>query len=267
MNFIKRQIIVAGALALVLCAQAFGQQPTAQNTGVVDTFVTHTSFKNRVFEIKHRDPDSLISVVNLLTSGHKGSSVSANRAFKTITIRDFPENIASVEDALKRLDTPEAPRPDIELRMHVLLASNAEGAATSSPPADLKDVVAQMQSTLNFKNYQLLTTIVQRTKESVGRNAGYIHGSGTVEPLAPGTDNRPYSFQFSADRVSLVASSPNISSVQLGNFSFTIIISGDGSGAKIQSDVGIREGEKIVVGTSSLKDKALILVLSAKLIK
>jgi len=264
MNFIQRQIIAAGALALVLCAQALGQQPTAQNTGVVDTFVTHASFKSRVFEIKHRDPDSLISVINLLTSGHKGSSASANRTFKTITIRDFPENIASVEDALKRLDTPEAPRPDIELRMHVLVASNADGAG-GQYPADLKDVVTQLESTLNFKNYRLFTTVVQRTKESLRPNSGYLEGQGSARMTAPGGENsRDYNYQYSANSVTLISTAAGMPTVQLGSFQFTI--SGEGV-ATIRSDVGIREGEKIVVGTSSLKDKALILVLSAKLIK
>ncbi|MDQ3755176.1 MAG: hypothetical protein M3371_10650, partial [Acidobacteriota bacterium] len=128
MDSSNRHLIVAAMCALVLAlgGQTLGQQ-AAQKAEVTDTFVTHTSFKNRIFEVKHRDPASLIPVINLLTSGHKGSSVSANSTFKTITVRDFPENIASIEDALKRLDTPEAPRPDIELRMHVLLASNAEG--------------------------------------------------------------------------------------------------------------------------------------------
>jgi len=265
MNFIKRQIITAGALALVLCAQAFGQQPAAQNAGVVDTFVTHTSFKNRVFEIKHRDPDSLISVVNLLTSGHKGSSVSANRAFKTITIRDFPENIASVEDALKRLDTPEAPRPDIELRMHVLLATNA-GGATNSPPADLKDVLTQLQSTLNYKSYQLLTTIVQRTKESLRPDSNYLQGQGSARMAASGgEESRDYGYHYGANSVALTSIATGTMTVQLGSFQFDI--RGTGDTATIRSDVGIREGEQVVVGTSSLKDKALILVISAKLIK
>ncbi len=37
--------------------------------------------------------------------------------------------------------------------------------------------------------------------------------------------------------------------------------------AVVRSDVSVRDGEKVVVGTAGLKDKALILVLTAKLIK
>lgn len=264
MNLLNRKIVAAGALALALGAQALGQSAN-QDAGVVDTFVTHTSFKNRVFEVKHRDPDSLVPVINLLTSGHKGSSVSANRTFKTITVRDFPENIASIEDALKRLDMPEAPRPDIELRMHVLLASNADGASGQSP-ADLKDVVTQLQSTLNFKTYRLLTTVVQRTKESLRPNTGYLEGQGSARMAASGgEESRDYNYRYGANSVELTSVAAGAATVQLGSFQFNV--SGDGGAAVIRSDVGVREGEKVVVGTSSLKDRALILVITAKLIK
>src|ERR671938_1651345 len=128
MSSFKLRLGAAAALALA-CAP-FGaaqqQQPAPQ-------YVENTGFKNRIFEVKNRDPEELLSVIKLLTSGFKGAQASADRNFKTITVRDFPENIAAIEDALKRLDTPEAPRPEIELRMHVLIASNAESGLTPLP--------------------------------------------------------------------------------------------------------------------------------------
>ncbi|MGH9943646.1 MAG: hypothetical protein ACRD9R_14970 [Pyrinomonadaceae bacterium] len=262
MKIRQRYFFIAAGLALICAAQGLAQQADP-NVPAPDNFVTHTSFKNRVFEVRHRDPESIVSVVKLLTSGYKGASVSANRQFKTITVRDFPENIASIEEALKRLDTPEATRPDIELRMHVLLASNAEGTPAQLP-ADLKGVVTQLQSTLNFKNYQLLTTVVQRTKESVGFQSDFLRGSGAAELTKAGGEKRILNYEFRANSLSLVPSTQSTLSVQLGGFQFEI--SGDGS-ARIRSDVGLREGEQVVVGTSSLNDKALVLVISAKLIK
>src|ERR687883_1570727 len=162
MSSFKLRLVAAAALALA-CAP-FGaaqqQQPAPQ-------YVENTGFKNRIFEVKNRDPESLLSVIKLLTSGFKGAQASADRNFKTITVRDFPENIAAIEDALKRLDTPEAAHPEIELHIHVLIAGNTELGA-SEVPAELKDVVGQLRSTLNFKNYYLLTSIIQRAKERPG---------------------------------------------------------------------------------------------------
>src|SRR5919199_550952 len=158
-------------VALAACA-ALAQTPTPNPA---DNYVTNTGFKNRVFDVHNRTPEDLIPVLKLLTSGFKGAQVSASNEFRTIVVRDFPENIAAIEDALKRLDTPEAARPDIELRIHVLIASNAETGLTPLP-ADLRDVVAQLQSALAFKNYSLLTSVVQRTTDSRGYHTGFLNG-------------------------------------------------------------------------------------------
>src|ERR1041384_2920062 len=163
-------IMLAFACAPLVAAQ---QQPQHSEPQYVD----QTGFKNRIFEVKNRDPDELLSVIRLLTSGFKGAQVSADNNFKTITVRDFPENIAAIEDALKRLDTPEAPHSEVELHIHVLIAGNTELGA-SEVPAELKDVVGQLRSTLNFKNYYLLTSIIQRAKERPGYYPNIILGDG-----------------------------------------------------------------------------------------
>jgi hypothetical protein len=260
------RIITVFALALGFASLTAAQEAkTPTPTAAQDNHVTHTSFKSRVFEIKNRDPFSIVSVIKLLTSGHKGALASADGNFKTITVRDFPENLASIEEALKRLDTPEAPRPEVELRMHVLIASNAAGSANQFP-ADLKDVIGQLESTLNFKSYQLLTSIIQRTKERITLDPSYIRGEGSAQANLPGV-NVPLDFRYNFQASSLKLS-PNPSgatTVQLEGFYFGI--EGEGGRAVVRSDVSVRDGEKVVVGTAGLKDKALILVLTAKLLK
>src|SRR5689334_3323667 len=123
-----KNILAALVLTLILTPASFAQQAgagTAQKSD--DDFVTEKGFKSKVFEIKYRDPESLVKVLRQLGSGFKGASISANSEFKTLTVRDFPENLTTIEEALKRLDTPAAPRPNIELHMHVLVASNTSG--------------------------------------------------------------------------------------------------------------------------------------------
>src|SRR5262249_17645040 len=145
-----------------------------------DNYVTSSGFKNRVFDVHHRLPEELVPVLTLLTSGFKGAKLSASNEFRTLTVRDFPENIAAIEEALKRLDTPKAAQPDIELRMHVLLASN-QPTTLSQYPADLKDVIGELQKTLNYKEYYLMTSIVQRTRDSQGDRGVYLQGKGSAE--------------------------------------------------------------------------------------
>jgi hypothetical protein len=258
--------LIALALPLIVAifaVAAFAQaaQPTPLPS---DNYVTNTGFKNRVFEVHNRTPEDLLPVLRLLTSGFKGAQVSASNEFRTIIVRDFPENIAAIEDALKRLDTPEAARPDIELRMHVLLASNTE-SALAPLPADLKDVVAQLQSTLTFKNYYLLTSVVQRTKDSRGLRPGFLQGNGNAQLITPTGEKQDFAYFFEAYSLELTAGGAGGTTFQFGNFNFRL--TGPGTDARIHSDVSLREGERIVVGTAGLKDKALVLVLTAKLVK
>lgn len=265
MSFSRCKLAAALLLLALACAPLAAAQEQGDNKSqpAPDTSVTHTSFKNRVFEVKYRDPESLLPVLRLLTSGHRGAGVTADRTFKTLTVRDFPENIASVEEALRRLDTPEAPRPEVELRMHVLLASNADGLANQSP-ADLKDVVSQLQSTLNYKSYYLLTTVIQRARD----RAAYfpaISGEGLAQLKAPGGEALDFNYAYAANSLTFTPAPSGAMTVQLGQFYFRL--SSKEGNAQLRSDVGVREGEKVVVGTAGLRDKALILVLTARLLK
>lgn len=257
--------LLIAVLSIAAVCQAQGQSSPAPS----DNYVTNSGFKNRVFDVRNRAPEDLVPVIKLLTSGFKGAQLSASNAFRTITVRDFPENIAAIDEAIKRLDTPEATRPDIELRMHVLLASNKESMA-GPYPADLKDVITELKTTLSYKDYTLLTSIVQRTRESRGSYPGYVQGRGSAEigwpsPSTGAMEKKLSNYNFDANSVDLTSTSSGTIDVQLGNFNFSL--SAPGSEARIHSDLNLRVGEKVVVGTAGFSDRALILVMTAKVIK
>src|ERR1041384_512160 len=257
----SRKFIIA-IMFTFACASFVGAQ---QQQPAAPQYVENTGFKNRIFEVKNRDPEDLLQVIRLLTSGFKGAQASADRNFKTITVRDFPENIAAIEDALKRLDTPEAAHPEVELHIHVLVAGNTDMGA-SEVPAELKDVIGQLRSTLAFKNYYLLTSIIQRAKERPGFNPDIILGDGVASMTMSGEPNqREFHSVYRANGLTLGTNAAGATTVQLAAFSFNF--EGSNVHSSIRSDVSVREGEKVVVGTAGLKDKALILVLTAKLLK
>jgi hypothetical protein len=143
--------------------------------------------------------------------------MSANTEFKTLTVRDFPENIAVVEEALKRLDVLAAPRLNIELHMHVLVASNTGGPATDMP-AELKDVLTELRGTLNYRNYELAASIVQRLTETPRR----LQGSGVAElpSSSPGTPAFVDAIRVLLHNVSLLQNATGAPSVQIADFSF-----------------------------------------------
>jgi hypothetical protein len=260
---------ITALLIAIMSVTMLAHAQTTQTPTASDNYVTNSGFKNRVFEVQNRTPEDLVPVIRLLTSGFKGAQLSASNEFRTITVRDFPENIAAIDEAIKRMDKPEAARPDIELRMHVLLASN-QTTTLNQYPADLKDAIGELQKTLNYKEYYLMTSIVQRTRDSRGERPGYLQGSGSAEigwpsGSAGGAVKRLITYQFDASSIALTMGPTGGFEMQLGRFDFSLSV--PGNIAKIHSDVKIREGEKVIVGTAGFNDTALILVMTARVIK
>jgi type II secretory pathway component GspD/PulD (secretin) len=256
-----KHAFAALSLALVFISVSSAQQ-TSPTPAPSDNYVTASGFKNKVFEVKYRDPASLANVLTRLTSGFKGAGITPNAEFKTLTVRDFPENLATIEEALKRLDTPGAPRPDIELHMHVLLASNVAGAGLDAP-AELKDVLTELRGTLNYKNYDLIASVVQRLTET----SSVLQGNGTAEVSSgnAGTPNLVMPYDYYIRSVSLVPNPGGTQSMQIGDFAFTSSTGSDR--ARIQTALNLRDAEKVVVGTATIRNRALIVVLTAKLLK
>ncbi len=261
-----KNILAALVLVLVFITGSFAQQAgTATAVKADDDFVTEKGFKSKVFDVKYRDAGSLGNVLRQLGSGFKGAVVWASSEFKTITVRDFPENLVTIEEALKRLDTPSAPRPNIELHMYVLIASNTSGAM-AEVPAELKDVLAQLRGTLTYRNYELATSVVQRLAET---RQG-LRGKGTAEisksPATSGSVTLPY--EYSINSVTLASTSTGAPVVQIGEFTFSTGLTSQtvDNRTQVQTALNLRDGEKVVVGTATLGDRALIIVLSVKLV-
>ncbi len=255
---------------------AFGQQsqtpPPAQRQ---QEFVEEKGFKGRVFEIKHRNPSALINAIAPLGSGFKGATLRPSDEFNTITVRDFPENIAAMEEAIKRLDVPDAPSPDIEFHVHVLIASNS-ATVSGEFPAELTDVVKQLKATFSYKNYGLMTSSIQRGKEGRRSAAGSgIAESKLFEIATP--ESNPIFYNYRLSSIIANRSASGVSTAQIDEFSFHMRVPinvGSASKSSIQyQDIGfntpvsVRDGEKVVVGTTAVGDKGLIVVLIAKFLK
>ena len=266
-----KSVLPGLVLVLIFVSASFAQQADSGAAQKSEgDFVTEKGFKSKVFEVRYRDAGSLATVLRQLGSGFKGASISASSEFKTLTVRDFPENLTTIEEALKRLDTPAAPRPNIELHMHVLVASDASGNAggtTAQVPAELKDVLTQLRETLNYRNYELATSVVQRLTETPRG----LRGKGTVEisksPASAGSTT--LSYEYSINSVTLASTSTGAPIVQIGEFTFSTGLTPAAAvdnRTQVQTALNLRDGEKVVVGTATLGDRALIIVLTTKLV-
>jgi type II secretory pathway component GspD/PulD (secretin) len=269
----RHRIFLALALALVAASSASAQ--TEQNAQKQeDNFVTQKMFQNRVFEIKNRDPLSLARVLSPLTSGFRGAVVSPNQEFRTISVRDFPENIAVIEEAIRHLDQPEPVHPGIEFHIHMLVASNDE-AGSSRYPAELADVVKQLQSTLGYKNFNLMGSQIVRSKEGHSDNSNRGVADLRLANDTPASKN-PIFYNYNIRTVSL-DSVGGQARVQIEEFNMDMKVPvslGPFGADKIsyesvgfKNPVSLREGEKVVVGTTNIADKSVIVILSASAMK
>lgn len=267
---IKQIKLAVFIFCLAFASTALGQQSTPTPQPAQTSPESRYGLKNRVFEIKYRDPDSLISVLKLLGSGAGAMSVS--NEYNTITVRDFPENLATIEEAIRRLDTPAPPTPGIEFHVHILIATNA-ATSVNQFPSELNDVIKQLQTTLSYKNYYVMTSAVLRTKEG---SAGVENkGVADFKLMTEGAASKsPIIYVYSARQVKIDGSAPSSSAIQIGRFSFSMKIPIETSPGVInyesvgfETPVNMREGERVVVGTTTMQDKGLIVVLSAKIFK
>jgi hypothetical protein len=218
--------------------------------------------RGRVFRIQHRDCESLLGAIKPLGSASKYASIISSERFNTITVRDFPENISTIEEAIRQLDAPEGYRPSVNLKMHILIASKETGLGNSTPP-ELAEEIRQVSSSFNYKSFYFVTSAEQKlvsgTKDAKGR--------GQVEVGLPLLKEKTSPFyEFEIDSASL--SELPTPMVNLREFIFRFGHSKNPLGEGfIRTDLHLRDGESVVVGAASLKDKALVLVLSAKIVK
>jgi len=221
-----------------------------------DEFVTDKGFRSAVFEVKHREASDLAAVLRPLGSGFRGATVSANNEFRTVSVRDFPENVAAMGEAVKRLDVPEPVKADVDLHIFVLVASQGEGGA-GAYPEELAPAIAVLRKTMPYRRYELAAIFTQRVRDG-SRNAG---GEGTAEiaDLGPKGDKRVLQAEYRMARLSI---DPNATPplIRLEDFGLALV---GGGRAKVRTDVSLRSGEKVVVGTSTMQDKGLVVVLSA----
>jgi hypothetical protein len=216
--------------------------------------------KARVFQLKHRDADDVLDALRPLLSDARGSMMRKSEELKTVSARDFPENLAAIDQALKRLDVPAPPQPDVEVQIRVLIGSPTAGS--SQIPSDLDAVVKQLGSTLSYKSYHVIAQVTQRLRAGAGTS-----GKGELSISPPVSDDKTTGhFHYSAEIRSVVplpATGAGAAMITFRRFKFALEGGGLGE-AEVSTGLTLREGEKVVVGTGSLKNRAMIIVVSAR---
>ncbi len=167
---------------------------------------------------------------------------------------------------------------NLDTQLYLLVATNQDVDDTKLPAA-LDPVVKQLRTALPFKNYRLVTTLVNRVKNEGRLTLKWI--GGPLIAAAGASTTAPSFNEFRVNSVKLVTDGGGRQIVRMEGFVFgaripiqTGMVAASGPAAPIinyentglNTDISMREGEGVVVGTLNVgpSGDAMILVMSAK---
>jgi hypothetical protein len=172
-----------------------------------------------------------------------------------------------------------ADETNFETQLYLLVATNQD-VSDARIPASLESVMKQLRSSLPFRNYRLATTLINRVK-----NEGRLDVNSISGPFVPVTtsNNIPQTTpsQFKIRQIKLVRENGQ-ALVQMSGFYFNSRLAipvgspvaaanpapptFNYESAALSTDISVREGEPVVVGTLNTgpSGDAIILVVSAK---
>jgi hypothetical protein len=185
-------------------------------------------------------------------------------------------SIARAQSTNQRVEVQED-ETNLDTQLYLIIGTN-QPVADDKLPGSLDTVIKQMRATLPFKNYRLAATLINRVKNEGRLELSFIGG-----PMATAGSSTQYTPSFSQFKVRLVRLARNASGesvVQMVGFNFgtrvpiqvgQVAVNGgvpatgyENTG--LSTDISIREGEPVVVGTLNIgpSGDAIILVVSAK---
>lgn len=208
--------------------------------------------QSRVFQLKNGSARAIVLVLQPLRSDVPGGAVTGSDVAHAIAVRETPENLALIEDAIRRLDaaTPAAAPADIEVRLYILMS----GTAPTAELPGLAPAFARLERQYGDLGLALLAPVVQRTRAD--ESGGFL----LTGQAAYGDSTASYDAR--ADHISRSVDASGASRVDLHGLTFDL--KAEGGAATVASDVSVRLGEPAVVGLASLphgKSVALVLVV------
>jgi hypothetical protein len=185
--------------------------------------------------------------------------VQCDENLRTLVVSGSEDMVAAYEEALKRLDVPPT---DFELTVYLISSSAQSG---DQLPDALASTAKQLHGVFAYKGYQLLGVSVLR-----GRDGQRGSAAGTISK-----DGKSATYSFSYNKASVSGDAPktvNLHDLHLTLQSRTGTLT-DGKPVfqetGLQTDIDVRDGQKVVVGKSDVNngENPLILVVTAKVVE
>jgi hypothetical protein len=247
----KRMILAAMLLAAPLAAQQNPEKIT------------------KLVKLQYVEPRAINNIVSLY-----GVQITANEPMKIMALYGKPAEIAAAEAAIKQLDV--APK-NVELTVFFVMGGDNAQQMAGAPavPSDVRDVIAQLKNAFAYKEYRMLDMLTLRTRTGSDAETSGILNTGTPPKMSQFSIRNVTVGDDGTIRIDHMHAGLRIPYRQQGAISASITsVSKDATKVEyvnsgIDQNVDIKEGQKVVVGRSSLEgpDKALFLILTARVIQ
>jgi hypothetical protein len=242
--------------AVLLAAPVVAQTPAADGR------------VNKLLTLKNADPNMVAPMFN-----QWGVTIVPISQLKTLSISGPADKVAAVEAAIKQLDV--APKT-IELTVYFVVGGDQPSLAGGAVPQDLRDVITQLKGTFTFKDYKMLDALTLRTRAgSSADTSGILNAANPPRMSQFSIRNATVSEDGTTIRIDRMHAGLRIPYTRREG------VGTDGKNAVnaqktveyinsgIDQDVDVKEGQKVVVGRSSLEgpQQALFLILTAHVIQ
>lgn len=169
---------------------------------------------------------------------------------------------------------------NLDTQLYLIVATN-QSVQDNRIPAALEPIIKQLREALPFKNYSVAATLLNRVRNGGHLNLRWI-GGPLLAPSAS-TASTPSFNEFTVSGVKIVTDETGRDVVRMSGFSFgsripiqtqaTVASAAAPTGVVtnyeqtgLQTDISMREGEPVIVGTLNVgpSGEALVVVISAK---
>ena len=211
------------------------------------------TWPTRVYSIRYVDYRYIWNLLSPI-----GVQVAGEPNLNAISVRGPAATLTAVDDIIKRFDVPGNAPKNVDLTVYVVLGSS-EGE--DNVPTALRGVIEQLRGVMTYKTYRVVDTIIAR-----GTEGSNVQTSGAIAKLAE-TDKNQATYDFRL--TGRVAGEGADETIHLENLRFTLAVvtmDGQPQSLNIGTSLDVKKGQQVVVGKATMRDRAVILVLSGKVV-
>ena len=185
--------------------------------------------------------------------------IRSDDQMRVLVLTAAPERLNTAERMIQELDQPAASigLRDVELSAYIIAGTDQNQNHTEDFTA-VEPVIKQLKSIFPYKGYQVLNTILLRSREGepVDTQGMLLNVNGSDSK-----SHHSYGLRFRS-RVN-----PAQSSISLEGFDFYVGLD-EGHKASLSTNVDLREGQKVVVGKTNIDDgsSGLFVVVAARIL-